>query len=184
MAADIVSHIQSGIVAFAPGTITGTAPPSGGPLSAGAASGGVITLIPSALTAAFISTFGNNTAEIAGFANAISTHIMSGTVSFSSGNITGTCTNTPPAPTPSPGPLVGGAGSGGKIVGLTGNGLATLIAAGINQSYISPQVLQMSTEIVNHIMDNAEVTLPLVTATCPAGGGSITLGAAAGGTIL
>jgi hypothetical protein len=182
MATDIVTHIKSGTVAFAPGTITGTAPPSGGPLSNGAGSNGTITLVSSALATAFIATFGHNTSQIAGLANAISTHIMTGTVKFDSGNITGVCANTPP-PASAPGPLIG-AGVGGKIVGLSGSGLASAIASGINQSTVSPQVLQMSTEIVNHIMNNAVVALPLVSGLCPGGGGSISLGAAAGGTIL
>ncbi|MEM4379059.1 MAG: hypothetical protein QXL01_00030 [Thermoplasmatales archaeon] len=180
MANNIVMHIQSGVVNFASGTIVGIAPPSGGPLIDGAGTGGSITLVPATLELAFATTFGVLTPEISGLANAISLHVSSlGTVTFASGTITGVCTNTPL----SPGVLIG-SGSGGTIVGLSGAVLATAIATGIGQAAPTPQLINMATEIVNHIMGFAVVTLPSVTGTCPAGGGPIIGGAAAGGTIL
>lgn len=179
MAANIVAHIQTGIVSFAPGSVTGEAPASGGPLLNGAATGGTITLVPSALQALFIATFGISTPQIIAFAQAISNHIMTGSVEFSSGNITGACTNT----TSNPGVLTG-VGVDGTISGLDGTALASSIAAALGKPTVSQQVTDMAQAIVDHVMNNASVSLPVVTATCPVNGGDIELGTATGGIIL
>jgi len=180
MAADIVMHVQSGVVNFAPGTIVGTAPPSGGPLIAGAGTGGLITLVPTALASAFAITFGVMTPEIQALATAISSHVSTlGTVTFAPGTITGACSNTPVSPG-----VLAGAGAGGTIIGLVGAVLAADIASGIGQPGPTPELINMATEITDHIMNFAVVTLPLVTGVCSAGGGPIVAGTAAGGTIL
>lgn len=178
-AGGIVKHIKTGIVAFAPGTITGNAPSSGGPLSNGAGKGGKIALIPAGLEGLLAAAFGAVTPEIKGMANAITTHIVTaGSVTFKSGSITGTCSNS----SSSPGVLAG-AGANGIIEGLNGAALAALMASGIKQGAPSPQLLKMCDAICKHIMTNAKVTLPVVTGVCAAGGGPITGGTAAGGTI-
>lgn len=174
----IVAHAQSGVVSFAPGTIVGTAPPSGGPLIAGAGTGGTILLVPSALVSALVSAFGTSTSQIVGLANAISNHIATGLVVFAPGTIIGACSNTPVSPG-----VLAGSGAGGTITGLSGPVLATAITSGIGQGAPTSQVTNMATEIVNHIMSLGVVTLPVVTAVCSAGGGPIVGGTAAGGTI-
>ena len=178
-AGSIVKHLMTGIVSFLPGTITGTAPPSGGPLTNGAGSGGKIIHIPPGLAALLAAALGAATPEISGMANAISNHIVAaGLVSFKTGSITGACANTPT----SPGPLVG-AGANGAIEGLSGPAMAALMASGMGKGAPSPELSKMCDAICNHIMKNAVVTLPLVSGLCGPGGGPITLGAAAGGTI-
>lgn len=180
LAAAIVAHVQTGVVAFLPGTITGTAPPSGGPLIAGAGAGGTIVLVPTALESALVGVFGVSTPEILGMADAISLHVSTlGLVSFASGTITGACSNTPVAPG-----VLAGVGANGTISGLVAGTLATALAVGIGQPAPTSQLTNMATEIVNHIMNNAVVSLPVVTATCSAGGGPIIAGAAAGGIII
>lgn len=181
MAAAIVAHVQTGVVTFLPGTVTGVAPPSGGPLTLGAAMGGTVLLVPSALEAAFIAAFGTSTPEISGMAIAMSTHFATVLAAFATGTITGACSNTPV----SPGVLVG-AGANGTLSGLIGATLASTVASGIGQAATSPQLSAMCDVIVNHIMDNGVVTLPpaSVVGVCSAGGGPIVAGAATGGFIL
>jgi hypothetical protein len=175
----IVSFLQTGVVSFLPGTITGTAPPSGGPLIAGEGSGGMIVLVPAAFMPFLALAFGPPTPQVLGMANGMAAHFLTGTVSFTAGQITGACANTPTTP----GPLVG-VGAGGKIGGLSGSGMAKLWAAGIGQTSASPELQKMSDAIVKHVMDNATVSLAVVSGLCSAGGGPITLGAGTGGTIL
>jgi hypothetical protein len=180
MAKDIVDHIMTGIVSHSPGTVTGTAPSSGGPLTDGAATAGAIVLVAADLTARFVATFGVSTPEIIGMATAISTHVMTGLVEFSSGTITGTCGNT----VTSPGPLVG-EGSGGEVKGLDGSALAILMASSMGKSETTLELEAMCKAIVDHIMDNAEVSYltGAITGTCSAGGGPIAAGAGVGGSI-
>lgn len=175
----IVAHVQTAVVTFAPGTITGTAPPSGGGLIGGAGTNGVIVLVPAALESALVAVFGISTPEILGLADAISLHVSGlGKVTFSSGSITGVCTNTPVAPG-----TFTGTGSNGHVIGLSGSTLAAAITAGIGQTIPTSQLTNMATEIVNHIMNNAVVTLALATGACSAGGGPIAAGTGSGGTI-
>ena len=182
LAQDIVTHILTAVVSNAPGTVTGDAPPAGGPLINGAASGGVILLISSALDAAFTTSFGISTPEISGMASAISAHIAAGTTEFAIGNITGTCSNTA---APSPGPLLG-QGTGGTIVGLVGATLAADISTGVLQGGVTPtELLGMSNAIDDHVALNGEAAYApgTITGTAPSGGGPIPDGAGAGGTI-
>jgi hypothetical protein len=181
MAANIVTHEKTGVVSFAPGGVTGTAPPSGGPLTLGAANGGIVLLVPSALEALFTTTFGGSTSQTNGMAIAMSTHFQTALAAFATGGITGACANTPT----SPGPLVG-AGANGTLSGLDGSALASAVATAIGQASPSSQLSDMCDVIVNHIMDNGAVTLPpaSVVGVCSAGGGPVTLGAATGGLIL
>jgi hypothetical protein len=178
LASAIVAHLMTGVVTFLPGTVTGVAAPSPGPLSNGAASGGTILLVPSALEAALVAVFGTSTPQILGMADAISIHFMTGMVSFATGNITGVCTNTPL----SPGTFTG-VGANGTISGLSGSTLATQMATGISQAAPTPQLTAMCNAIVSHVQGNAVVTLPLVVGVTSAGGGPLAAGAATGGLI-
>lgn len=181
LAQDIVDHLMAGSVSHSPGSVTGDAPPSGGPLLNGAASGGTITLSPGDLSSRFASTFGQSTPEISGMADAISNHLATGLVTFDIGTISGTCTNTPSTP----GVLIG-QGVNGYITGLNGPTLATAISSGIGQGgATTPELLDFSSALIDYVMNNAMVTYATgaVTATCSAGGGPIILGAASGGTI-
>lgn len=183
-ASAVVAEIELGKVNNIAGTVTGTAAP--GPLSGGAASGGIISgLSGSRLATAVAAAAGypSVSSQLTAFCTQIVLHIETlGLVSFASGKITGTCTNTPL----SPGPLVGGAGSGGQISGLSGSILAVAIhgAAGYPGS-VSGKLTQFCTAIVNYVMANAQVSYASgsVTGVCPTGGGSLSNGAGLNGTI-
>lgn len=180
IATAIVEHLKTAVVNHATSTVTGTAPSSGGPLQDGAATNGVITLVATDLQTRLISAFGVSTPEILGMGTAISTHVATGLVEFTTGNITGTCGNT----SSSPGPLVG-EGSGGEITNLDGSTLATLMASSMGKPGTTLELEAMATAIVDHIQNNAEAAYStgFVTGTCPSGGGPITAGTGAGGTI-
>lgn len=184
----IVAHIQTGTVSNASGTVTGTVPPTGGPLIAGAADNGVIAGLNGSTLASLIFSDvavypGSVTAQLLATATSIVSHVLTGKVKFNSGNITGVCTNTP---LPSPGILTGGAGSNGVIYNLSGSTLASLIHSSVGYpGSVSAKLIQFSTAIVNYVMANAVVTYApgSVTGVCPSGGGSLSGGAASGGTI-
>lgn len=182
---NVVLAVQTCTVTFAPGSITGTAPGSGGALSSGAGSdGAIISLDPTGaiLAAGVVSgaPYPGVTSEISTLSEKIISHIITyGKCEFSSGGITGVCGNTPA----SPGPLVG-AGSGGAITGLDGEVLTQ--AAYPEMGFPAPvkeKFRSFCTTIVDHISDNAEVALPIVSGTCPAGGGPVIGGTAVGGVI-
>lgn len=181
----VVQHIQAaGLVSNITGTITGVTAP-GSPLSAGAGAGGLIAgLSGSAMATLVCSNSGGSypspTSQLSAFCTQITLHIMtSGIVTFASGDITGTCTNTPL----SPGPLAGGMGANGKISGLSGSTLAALVAPAIGQSSVSAPLTSFCTAVCAYIMANATVSYSLVTGVCPTGGGPLAAGAAAGGMI-
>lgn len=170
-------------VEFAPGTVTGTVPPAAGPLTLGAATGGVISGMTPADLAAKLQAdmgFGSTTSQLLGMANAIVTHFLTALASFAVGTITGACTNTPATP----GVFVG-AGAGGTIAGLSGSGLASLMAADMGFGTVSAQLLAFSNTLVTYLLSNSVVTIPPggATGVAPAGGGPLTAGAATGGTI-
>jgi hypothetical protein len=173
-----------GLVNNASGTITGTCPPSS-PLSSGAGTGGLISGLSGSRLASAVATaagYGSVSSELSAFGAQIVAHIQtSGIVTFTSGEITGTCTNTPI----SPGPLADGAGSGGKISGLSGSMLATLIQGAAGYPSVSAQLTNFCTAIVNYIMTNASVTYASgdVEGVCPTGGGSLSAGTGVNGTI-
>jgi hypothetical protein len=125
-------------------------------------------------------TYPSPTTELSAFCAQIALHVMtSGLVSFASGDITGTCTNTPL----SPGPLAGGAGANGKISGLSGSTLATLVQAAVGYPNVSAPLTAFCTAICNYIMANAVVSYTTVTGLCPTGGGPLSLGTGIGGTV-
>ena len=183
LAKAVIDEMQAALVNNAPGTITGVAPSSGGPLINGAGTLGLITgMTPVSLAARMIAEMGFAfpSPEVIQMATAICTHLQTtGSVSFAPGNITGNCTNTPV----SPGALIG-EGTGGMIVNLSGPVLAALIAISYG-GIVSPELLSFSNAFVNYIMSNAEVTYATgtVTGTCSAGGGPIIAGTGVGGLI-
>lgn len=184
MAKAIIDELKTlSVVSFKPGGVTGKAPGSGGKLTTGAASGGKI-VGPAGKTLAKkmskeMMLGGAVTPDLLKMASGITTHYLTGTVTFPVGKITGKCTNSGG----SPGALIG-EGSGGKIVGLSGPLLAGLCAAAFG-GVKSKELVAICTAIVNHIQKNAEVTFTTgaVTGACPSGGGPVTLGAAAKGTV-
>jgi hypothetical protein len=175
-----------GLVNNATGTITGTCAP-GSPLSSGAGAGGLISGLSGSRMATSVegsAGYPSVSSELSAFCAQIVLHIQTaGIVTFTSGGITGTCTDTPL----SPGPLVGGAGSGGKISGLSGSVLASAIhgAAGYPGSVSTP-LTNFCTAIVNYIMANASVSYASgsVTGLCPTGGGSLSAGTGVNGTMV
>ena len=185
-ATGIIGEITSfAIVTNAAGTITGTVPPPGGALTSGAGSGGLITGLVGARLASSVASFAGYpfvSAQLLAMCTQIALHVMTGLVTFSSGDITGVCTNT----TLTPGTLTGGAGVNGFTSGLSGPTLATLVhnAVGYPGS-VSTRLTQFCTAVVDHIMTNSTATYlsGSVTGVCPAGGGSLAAGAGAGGKI-
>lgn len=179
----LIDHMGlSGLVNHAPGTVVGVCP-AGGPISDGAATGGLVVGLSGPTLAALMQVEMGKPSispELLGLADAITTHLLAAFITFSPGSITGTCTNT----AVSPGPFVG-EGTGGFFVGLVGPTLAALAATGIGQPAPSPELLAFCTELTNYITANAEVTYltGTVTGTAPAGGGPLTAGAGVGGTI-
>lgn len=183
----VVTHIQmAALVSNAPGTITGTCPPSGGPLAAGAGAGGLIAGMSGASMASLVQAgagYPSVSSELSTFCAQIVSHIQTfGIVTFAPGTITGTCTNTPV----SPGALSAGAGTNGIISGLDGTVLANAIHAAVGYpGSTSGPLISFCTAIANYIMANgvASYASGTVTGVCPAGGGGLTAGAGAGGTI-
>lgn len=182
MAEAIIGEITTmGMVSFLPQTISGTCPP-GGPLSAGAGQLGLL-LGPSGPTlavqmAAKMKKPGP-TPQLIGMATGITTHLLTAQVSFSPGGISGTCANSPV----SPGPFIG-TGTGGKISGMAGDGMASLVAAGLGQS-ANDKVKKKCAAIVDFIQQNAEVMFAMgtVLGTAPPGGGPLIAGTAIGGRV-
>jgi hypothetical protein len=185
-ASGVIGEITSNAkVNNAPGTITGTCP-SGGPLSSGAGTGGLISSMSGSDMASLVKSgagYPSVSSELSTFCSQIVSHIQSlGMVTFASGSITGSCTNTPL----SPGPLAAGAGSNGVITGLNGTTLATAIHSSVGYpGSVSTPLINFCTAIVNYIMANAQVTYAsgTISGLCPPGGGSLSAGTGVNGTI-
>lgn len=180
-ASAIIAWLATGTAVNAPGTVTGNAPPTGGPLAGGAASNGtLIGLVPSVLVGFMQSYMGfpSITPELQAMATAITTHFLAaGKVSFTS--ITGVCTNTLVAP----GVLIG-AGAGGKISNIDGDALVQIMSAMMGKTPPSKQHRAKCVKLVEYIKQNATVTYAgTVTGVCSAGGGPVIAGTALGGLI-
>ena len=182
IAQSICTHLESGILSNAPGTIVGVVPPAAGPLTLGAGTNGLIALVAASLVALFETSVGGSTSQITGFANAVTNSLLTSDVVFSVGSITGLTTNVPVPPTP--GVLIG-AGTGGMITALVDTALAAGIASGV-MGIITPKISAMATAIVNHVMMNAVASYApgSVTGVAPPTGGPLVAGAGTGGTIL
>lgn len=175
-------------VSNASGTITGTVPAAGGSLTNGAGTNGMIASMIASSMAHFVVTATARyapgaTPRLTNFCKAIVDHIQNdGRVTFTSGNITGNCTNS----ISTPGILASGAGIQGKISALNGTTLANLVATDDPYPSTSPELIQFCTAVTTYIMANADVTYAAgnVTGTAPAAGGTLNSGAASGGTIL
>lgn len=178
-ASGVVAALKAALVNNAPGTITGVTAP-GAPLSAGAGIGGIITILPAAMIAkANVGMPPQAVPNITKENIAIIQYIGTGLVTFASGNITGTCTNTPT----SPGILAAGAGANGQITGLTGAGAVAAVSSALGST--GPGMLPHYTALINYILQNAVVAYAsgTVVGVAPSGGGPLTAGAGAGGTI-
>lgn len=178
----IIAWLATGTVVNAPGTVTGNAPPSGGPLSGGAASNGLIVGLTPSVLVGFMQTymgFPSVTVELQAMAAAYATHIPSaGKVAFTS--VTGVCTNTPVAPG-----TFTGAGANGKISGLNGDVLVNIMAASMGHLPVSKPHQSKCVKVVEYIMQNATVTYVFgsLTGVCSAGGGPVIAGTGVGGLI-
>jgi len=167
-------------VSFSAGQITGTCPP-GGPLTNGAGSGGKISGLSASGLADDIaaSQGGSATAEVKDLASSICDHLQTAQASFSSGGVTGVCSNS----SSSPGGFVGLA-TGGKLTGLSGDTLAGMIAGKSHGGKVSDPLRKKATAIVNHVMTNGEVFFASgITGVAPSGGGDLDQGAAVGGKV-
>ena len=180
----VVNHIQAAaLVNHA--LITGTTAP-GAPLANGAGVGGIISGMSGATMASLVESgagYPFTSSQLTTFCTEIVNHIQTlGTVTFASGQITGQCTSTPV----SPGPLANGAGTLGTIVGLNGSTLANAIHSAVGYpGGTSTPLIQFCTAVTDYIMNNADVSYAsgTVTGTCPAGGGALSGGVGANGTI-
>lgn len=180
----VVQHIQSAATVNH-ALVTGDTSP-GSPLSNGAAAGGIISGMDGSTMASLVQAgagYPNVSSELDTFCQQIVSHIQTlGLVEFEAGEITGQCTST----ALSPGPLTNGAGTGGEISGLDGSILADAIHSAVGYpGGTSSALVKFCTAITNYIMANAEAIYASgqVTGTCPAGGGPLQGGVAAGGTI-
>lgn len=179
-ASAVISTLMAGSVANAPGTVTGSAPPTS-PMVGGTASSGLMTLSQSIWYSTMQSGFPtSNPAQLNSEATASTTYLMaSGQVTFLPGQITGNCTATPA----SPGPLVGGAGVGGLIGLLVGPTWATQVLAAL--ATVGPLAIPIYTAISTYIMANSLVAYPpnSINGNFAPGGGPLLLGTGAGGAI-
>lgn len=175
----IIEVLKAGTVSHSSGEVTGQTT-AGAPLTNGATTGGEGDFTPQkliSLTSGSFSPLGpllsvENEAIVEYLTDSIE-------IEFPAGTITGICGST----ATSPGPLVNGAGSGGKVAGLSGADAADFVAAQTGMS--GPDMVTFYTALVNYIMENAEVSYlaGTVTGTCPAVAGPLSNGAASGGKI-
>jgi len=167
-------------VSFSTGQITGTCPP-GGPLANGAGAGGKLSgLSASGLADDLASSKGGKaTAEIKDLASAFCDHIQTAIVKFDSEKVAGVCSNS----ATSPGPFVGQA-TGGKLTGLSGDTLASMIAAKSHGGKVSDPLKKKAKAIVSHIMTNGEAFFASgITGVAPTGGGNLEQGMGVGGKV-
>lgn len=160
--------------------VTGTCP-DGGPLANGAASNGLISGLqgPRLATAvAAAAGYPGVSSELTKFSAQIVSHIhILGRVTFASGTITGSCPG-------GGGPLSSGAGTNGTVVSLSGSTLASAIHSAVGYpGGVSTRLTQFCTALVNHIMTNARVTYASGSVTGSCGGGTLSSGVGANGTI-
>ena len=173
--------LQAGLVNNAPGTVQATALSVPGPIEDGEASNGLMVLVPSIMSGIVLPAYPPEAAPMLQAENvAVITYVMAaGRVSFEQGDIEGAGTNTPLTP----GAITLGEGSGGTIGSLDGDTCASLVEAALGTP--GPLYRPFYEELMNYTMDNAEVTYApgTIEGVCPAGGGPITGGTGAGGTI-
>lgn len=171
----IIASIEA--ATFAHAVVTGVAPSSGGALTVGTAIGGIISISPSQMEAITDLQFPLSP-QINPENAAICSYIGTGLVSFTSGKIIGTCTNT----SLSSGILASGAGVNGTILGLNGtSALAAVTSALGTVGYLG---LPFYNALINYINSNAVCAYASgsVTAAISAGGGAVT-GIGIGGKI-
>ena len=179
----ICDEVLKALVSFAPGAIVGVAPPTGGPLTLGAGTGGTISGMTGSSLANDMKTQMNKpkiSKQLQAVADAIVSHTMTGLVEFAPNMILAACSNT----ATSPGAVTGLISTGGQISGLSGQPLSALMAEAFGGK-VSPQLLKMCDAITNHIMSNSITgfVAAQVVGTASAGGGPIAAGAGVGGTI-
>ena len=172
--------LQAGIVNNLAGTISATSPPSGGPITDGQASQGILVLIPSIMSAITLAGSPPGAHAMLTQENiAVLSYLMAaGRVSFASGNIQGVSSCSPL----SAGTLTG-KGTEGVIGELDGGACADYVLGQIGR--IGSDRKPFYTALMQYTMDNASVLYPMgsVTGTFSAGGGKLTEGAATGGII-
>lgn len=175
----IITTITAGLVNHAiPGSVVGVTSP-GSPLSNGAALAGLLSaLIPATWSGVMQSAIPDATA-LTQEASASTSYLMSSSlVNFEPGTVKGSCTNTPT----SPGPLANGEGEGGKIAGIAGPAWASAVMPPDGDPTLTQAIYNA---ICSYLIDNAEASYAAntVQGVCPPGGGPLSAGVAAGGTV-
>jgi len=176
LATAIVNNLLTATVTFAPGSITGTAPPQPGPVVDAQGTGGIILALPATLQAELISVFGQSTPQLIGLANALASTFSAGTGELPIGTITAISTAVGP-PTPAPGVFTG-AGTGGMVDNLDPSLLDSGIASALGGT--SSEITNISQAITDHISMNGSVEVPVITGTIPAAGGPVVGGTGVG----
>ena len=175
----IIEALKIAVVSHPTGTVVGVTA-VGAPLSAGAANGGIVMVQPAMMVKYWgVGLDPRAVVNLQKEANALASYLSTGLVNFPVGSITGQCTSTPT----SPGPLVAGAGSNGKISGLTGAAAMAYISSALG--FTGPDMLPHYNALINYVLAEATVTYATgsVVGVCPPISGPLGAGTAAGGTI-
>lgn len=178
-ASGFIAAVKAAKFSNLPGTITGVTA-SGGPLSAGMGTGGLMVILPAPMIAkAAVGVPPQAVPNISKENAAIIQYVGTGLITFSTGNITGSCTSTPS----SPGILEDGAGANGTIIGLTGPGAVAVVSQALGSA--GPNMLAHYNALINYLLQNAVCTYAAesVVGIAPAGGGPLAAGAGTNGTI-
>lgn len=184
-ATGFVKMMKASVVAHAiPGSVTAKSAPVGSPIKGGAASAGKIVTLLGPIMSAEIAKGGDPIIAAGSLieANIIAGYIIGAAkVDFPEGTIFGKSTATSNSPGPlAPDTSKPNGGAGGKISGLSGKALADLVVVGQE----GPQKIAFYTALCKYLMDNGKASYPKgsITGTC-SNGGTMSAGAAAGGTI-
>lgn len=172
----IIKNLKTASVNNVSGSVTAQGLPSA-PITNGSATNGTISGISaSSWLSDMQSGFPNsNSAMLNQEATGSTTHLMTGKAGFDAGKITGTCMATPT----NPGPLLNGAGTQGKISGLSGSAWDAAIGS------LGPLGSNVYNAIVSYIQNNSDVQYLVnsISGNFSAGGGNLLAGTGVNGSI-
>lgn len=176
----VITTMHAASFSHASGTVTATGLPAA-PITLGTALNGILASVSSGTWAGILAAAFPGATTTAAEASASTGYIAaSGKANFTSGKITGTCTATPT----NPGILSAGTGANGRIGMLVGSAWATAVLSAIGLAS-GPLASGVYTAVANYVMTNAALAYASgsVTGAFPSGGGAMTAGTGAAGTI-